>query len=160
MINKTYLPISIDIADKRILIVGGGNVALHKLKSLLLFTHDIAVCALRIREEIKNMDIVVREQPYHKDILDGFFLVYACTDSEEVNQQVKDDAHARNILVNVADNSRLSDFISPAIYKKGDMTIAVASQGRDVKKAVAWRDAIKRLFDLEQTPTYEESVFS
>jgi siroheme synthase (precorrin-2 oxidase/ferrochelatase) len=52
--------------------------------------------------------------------------------------------------VNVVDNPALSSFISPAVFCREGMTVAVSSHGRDVKKAVKWRDRIGELFNNDQ----------
>lgn len=139
-----YLPINIKVEDRKILIVGGGNVAVHKLKTLLKFVnaHQLYVCADFISDEIKQAGVVCIDSLYSKKQLDDIFLVYACTNDSQVNQQIYDDAHELGILINVADSSSLSDFISPAVYKDGHMSVAVSSQGREVKKSVSWRNKI------------------
>lgn len=144
-----YLPINIKIENKKILIVGGGNVAAHKLLSITKFIDpaQVFVCAKEISEKVRSFGVNCVEQYYCKEQLEGAFLVYACTDDEQVNQQVCDDARSLGILINVADNSSLSDFISPAVYKNEHMSVAVSSQGKEVKKSVAWRNKITELLN-------------
>jgi len=144
-----YLPISIDISDKKILIIGGGQVAMHKLKTLLLFTKNIKVVGSAVLDEVKNTGIDFLEANYKKEFLDGYFLVYACTNDSDLNKIIKQDAKDSGLLVNVADDARFSDFISPAVYKNDFMSVAVSSDGRDVKKSISWREKIRELFKGE-----------
>ncbi|UZJ42031.1 bifunctional precorrin-2 dehydrogenase/sirohydrochlorin ferrochelatase [Prosthecochloris sp. SCSIO W1101] len=143
--KKVFLPLNIRIDDKKILFIGGGNIALHKIQTIEKYTRNITIVAPEIHDTLrgKGFELVCKE--YEETDLDGFFLVYAATDSIEVNRRIKSDAAARGIMVNVVDNRELSDFISPAIFKENEMTIAVSSNGQDVKKAVAWRNRIREM---------------
>jgi len=62
-----------------------------------------------------------------------------------VNLHVAAAARARGIPVNVCDDPRNSDFVSPAIYKQGSMSVAVSSNGTDVKRSLEWRARIEEL---------------
>jgi len=129
-----YLPISLKIEGKKVLIIGGGNVALHKMKLLKRFTKEIMVIGKQVNQQIKDSGSEYREQEYSPSILDGYDLVYVCTDNRALNRQIKQDANKRGLLVNVADDPGLSDFVSPAIYKNQNMTIAVGSDAKESKE--------------------------
>lgn len=148
---KVFLPVNVRIDDKKILFVGGGNIAMHKIQTVEQYTRNITVVAPEIHDELrgKGFEHVCKE--YEEGDLDGFFLVYAATDSIEVNRRIKKDAAARGIMVNVVDNRELSDFISPAIFKDEEMTVAISSNGQNVKKAVAWRNRIREMFRDERS---------
>jgi siroheme synthase-like protein len=142
--SEIFLPISINITGKRVLIVGGGKVAAHKLSTLIKFTHDITVLAPDIIHEILNdsrLNCIIK--PYEKDDLCDFHLVYACTNNRMVNAEIKKDANNLGLMVNVADDPELCDFISPAIYKQNHITVSVGSNARNVKKAIRIRNWIK-----------------
>lgn len=144
-----FLPVALNITGKRILIIGGGKVALKKAKILLNYTDDITLLAKDFLEEIfselKEVKFIKKE--YQKNDLNGFSIVYICTNDEDLNMQIAEDAKKLGLLVNVCDRKEISDFISPAIYKKDNMSIAVSSNGEDVKKSVFIRDRIKELFE-------------
>lgn len=144
---KVFLPLNVRIDHKQILFVGGGKVALHKIKSLIHYTHNITIIAPEILPELHAMGFTEKYKEYEADDLQGFFLVYAATNNLEVNQRICEDAHKAGVLVNVVDNRELSDFISPAIIKDGVMTIAVSSNGENVKRTVALRNAIKAVLE-------------
>ena len=143
----TFLPISINITDKKILIIGGGRIANHKIGFLDQFTNNITVIGIEVIEAIKNRGLTFFEKPYEKSDLEGYFLVYACTNIIELNKQVKNDAKELGILCNVVDNPKLCDFVSPAIYKHGIYTVAVGSNAQDVFKSVEIRNKIKEQLD-------------
>lgn len=144
--NNIFLPVSMNITGKKILIVGGGRVATHKLSLLSRFTNEITILAPEISCEIKKSNFRIIQREYHSSNLEGYFLVYACTNNYCLNQKIREEAHARGLLVNVADNPELCDFVSPAIYKNGYITIAIGSNAQNVRKAIEIRDKIETFF--------------
>ena len=146
----SFLPIYLNLEKSQILIVGGGRVALQKLQGLIQFTSAITVCAPRVLKSIKVLPVSVLEQAYSSDLLENASLVYACTNDPDINQQIRIDARLRHILVNVADNPVSGDFISPALCRHKELTVAVSSNGLDVNKAIYWRNRIKTLLEVEE----------
>jgi precorrin-2 dehydrogenase/sirohydrochlorin ferrochelatase len=146
-----YLPIFLNISKKNILIVGSGKAALQKIRILENFTGNLTVIAPKIPKEIKSRSITFIESEFSKEMLNGFSLVYACTDDRKLNKQIKDCAKKLNILVNIVDDPELSDFISPAIFKQNNMTVAVSSNGQNVTKAIRWRNRLKEFFENDKT---------
>ena len=147
-----FIPISLRIADRKVLIVGGGRVARQKLETLIHFTRDVMVRAPEVLKEIEELGIPVKRLPYDPDCLEGIGLVFACTNDRAVNRRVVDDARSRAILACSADDPEHSDFVSPAVLKEGYMSVAVSSDARDVKRAISWRNSVLRLLhqgDLE-----------
>ena len=134
----------------QILVVGGGKVALHKIQLLQRFTEKIKVIAPEIRDEIKGLEGVECEpRGYQESDLQGCLLVYAATNNHRLNLQIKDDGIKYNCLVNVVDNPKHSDFVSPAIIKFKNMTVAVGSDGEDVLKSIRIRNKIKDFLQQE-----------
>jgi siroheme synthase-like protein len=138
-----FLPVSLNITDKKILIIGGGNVAAKKIKILEQFTNEITVVADDISKEIKTGKIICKEKRYHKTDLADYHIVYACTNNEKLNRRIKMDCEDMGKLINVVDNPVQSDFASPAIIKKGKMTVAVGSNAQNVIKSIELRNKIK-----------------
>jgi len=145
---KMFLPINIRIDDKKILFIGGGNIAMHKLLTVEKYTSNITILSPAIHDDLKGKGFTEIYKEYEKSDLNGFFLVYACTNNIEVNRRIKADAEICKILVNVVDNRELSDFISPAVFKQDEMTVAISSNGQNVKKSVEWRDKIKAILQI------------
>jgi uroporphyrin-III C-methyltransferase/precorrin-2 dehydrogenase/sirohydrochlorin ferrochelatase len=145
--QRQYLPVSLDISNKNILIIGGGKIAEQKLSMLSLFTDRITILANSICAEIQLTGFKQIIKDYQRDDLDHYSIVYACTNNSSVNAQIKSDASKQGILVNVVDDPALCDFITPAIYKQDYMTVAVNSNGVNVLKSIAWRNKIKQLLD-------------
>jgi siroheme synthase-like protein len=131
---------------KQVVIIGGGAVALRKLRKLLAAGAVIRVVATAICPEISLLNdsgrVAVRVGPYTATDLDTAFLVIAATDDLLVNEQVRSDAHARGIMVAVADNPSAGDCTFPAVLQRGDLDIAVSTGGRCPSFAVDVRDQI------------------
>ncbi len=144
----SYLPISVNVENKKILIVGGGKVARQKIKNILPFTTNITVLAPDIDDELFMMDeLTIIQDSYDKDYLANHFLVYACTDSEKVNQQISVDTESKGILCNRADNAIFSDFISSAIAQNDSFTVGVNSKEKDIRKTLALKNEIEELLN-------------
>ena len=145
------MPIAIDVQDKTILLIGGGRIAMHKIKSLQQYRISIRVVATEVIGEIKSRGIHSTEKPYEKSDLRGSFLVYACTNIKSLNEQVYHDCREMGILVNVVDNPPLCDFVSPAIYKQDYISVAVTSNARSVFKSIEVRNRIKNFLENDYT---------
>lgn len=141
---KSFMPLCIDVAQARIVMIGGGNVAFQKLRRIAGYAGNIFVYASAVLPEIKALPLTYIEGAYEPGVLVGARLVYACTDDRALNRRIGDDARRAGALVNVADDPETCDFVSPAIFKCEDMSVAISSNGRHVKKSVKWRDAIQK----------------
>ncbi|TLX76998.1 uroporphyrinogen-III C-methyltransferase [Labilibacter sediminis] len=144
----SFLPISINITNKKILILGAGKVAARKVKHLLPFTSNITVVAPEISDEMKQFsEVDIIESAYDKKYLEGAFLVYACTDNTEVNDQIICEAEEAGKLCNRVDKGPESHFHSPAIIETEDMVVAVNTKDRDIRKMVAFKNELKEHID-------------
>ena len=143
----SFLPISLCIENKKILFIGGGNVCIHKIAAIKQFTSNISIVSKEFLPEVRAYGFPCIQKAYEASDLHGYSLVYACTNDSKLHIRIVEDAHKLGILVNVADNTPLCDFISPAIYKHENISVAVSSGGTDVKKAVRLRNAIKKIFN-------------
>ena len=142
-----FLPISINVTNKKILLIGGGKVATHKGTIMARFVTNVTVIAPEFTDEILNLPYTFIQKEYEKSDLEGFFLVYVCTGDHELNALIKADSEELGILTSVCDAPLLCDFVSPAIHKADHITISVGSNARDVYKSVDIRNQIKELID-------------
>lgn len=140
------LALNIQMHGKLAVIIGGGTVALRKLRALLAAGASVRVVAMAVNPEIAAQRdsgvLAVTLGTYAVADLDGAFLVIAATDNSEVNLQVCADARERGILVAVADNPATGDCTFPAVLQRGDLEIAVSTGGRCPTFAVEVRDCI------------------
>lgn len=133
--NELY-PVFLKVSDLKTLIVGGGAVGLEKLSFLLKSSPNAKVMLVakevckEIRDLAKGMDVDIHEEAYQEHHLEGVQVVIAATDDLEVNLAVRKDAKLRNILVNVADNPPYCDFYMGGIVTKGNLKIAISTNGK------------------------------
>ncbi|MEI8185304.1 MAG: bifunctional precorrin-2 dehydrogenase/sirohydrochlorin ferrochelatase [Chlorobiaceae bacterium] len=145
-----YLPVSLNIEQKHVLIAGGGKAALEKLQMLQKFSCQITLVGEDFPPEITaqrtQRGLVYHLRPFRREDLAGVLLVYACSSDREINRIIKKEANALGILVNTPDDPELCDFLTPALFTEGSMMVAVSSGGTDVPKTILWRNRIKQLF--------------
>lgn len=133
--NQLY-PIFLKVEILEVLIIGGGNVGLEKLTFLLKSSPNakVTVVAPEFHLELvalaKNHDVALIKTSYIISFLEGKHIVIAATDKIDVNVQVYKDCKARNILVNVADNPPYCDFYMGGIVTKGNVKIAISTNGK------------------------------
>ena len=140
-----FLPISINVTGKKILLIGGGKVATHKAVIMARFVNDVTVVSPEFTEEIKLLPFKFVQKEYEKKDLEGFFLVYVCTGNHPLNARIKSDAEELGILTSVCDAPMLCDYVSPAIHKEGHVTISVGTSARSAMQSVAIRNQITQL---------------
>lgn len=146
--TKLY-PAFLSLEGKVCAIVGGGSVAARKVRSLLATRASIVVISPQLHTDLQVLlsQSLIHSIPskYAAKYLDGVQLVFVATDDTEVNRLVAQDAHARGLWVNVADNPALSDFYVPATIHRRDLTVAISTGG----SSPAFARYIREL--LEQT---------
>lgn len=141
--TKNFLPISIDIANQKILIIGGGASAYKKLKILQRFNAEVEIVAIDVCDKIKHSGVKYVEREYKKKIIKGFFMLYSCTNNFELDKQILADGKKMGVLVNIHDKPELCQFVSPAIYKDGNITVAVGSNAENVHESIKIRNEIQ-----------------
>jgi len=148
--TKNYLPISIDISDQKILIIGGGQSALKKIRILQRFGANLEVVAENIIDEILEIGITCFQKRYEKSDLKGYLMLYSCTNNDELDRQIVIDGREAGVLVNIHDKPSLCQFVSPAIYKDGNITVAVSSNAQDVYESIRLRNLIQEFLEKEK----------
>jgi len=147
----SLLPIFVNLENRRVLLVGAGNVALEKIGSLLKTGLRLRVVAPRVLPEVHRLasegKLELTERAFEPEDLDGSFLVITATDSPEVNHAVYREAVARNILCNSVDDIPNCDFFFGSLVSRGDLQIAISTAGES--PALAQR--LRREID-EQLP--------
>ena len=154
--NSAFFPVLINLDKFPCLVVGGGDVALRKVLSLLQFNADITVISPRLCKPLSELSaekkIRIIRKPYSKDYLEGAKIVFCATDNEKINRSVSQDCNEKGVLINTADNPVLCDFILPANVKRGNLTISIASQG----KAPFFTKLIKKKIEAFIPPVYSD----
>lgn len=145
--EKNYLPIAIDISNSKILIIGGGQSALKKIRILQRSGANIEVVAENIIDEVYASGVICRQKRYEKSDLIGYLMLYSCTNNETLDKQIAEDGREAGVLVNVHDNPALCQFVSPAIYRDGNISVAVSSNAENVYEAIRVRNLIQEYLE-------------
>jgi len=150
---KAYYPIFLNINGNKCVIVGGGKVALRKVKMLLECGAKVTVISPILHQDLVRLAqgkaLRLIERDYEPGDLDGAVVVIAATDAEEVNRNVAHEAKKRGILVNVVDDPGESDFIVPSFLRRGDLTIAISTGGTSPALAKKIRTKLEQDFGKE-----------
>ena len=151
MANKSF-PVSIDINNKNILVIGAGKIALRKVETLLNYNCNITVITKDILEEKcleleKNNKIkILKNQEFEEKFLKKIFLVIAATDNEVLNKNISQLCINKNILVNNITSKDDMNVRFASIYEKDDIQIAISASGNP-KKAIEIKNKIKNIFE-------------
>ena len=128
-----YFPIFLDIKNRPVLIVGGGEIAARKVALLRRAQADITIVSHELCDALSELlaqgEIAYRRGDFSEDDLAGVALVVAATDDAAVNRAVYDATEKRNLPVNVVDCPELCRFIFPSIVDRTPVTVAVSTSG-------------------------------
>lgn len=148
-----YYPIYLDIEDRSVVIIGGGNVCARKAETMMKYGARVTIVSPQFTEEIEQWaadeKLAIRRKPYDASDLDGANIVIASTDDTSVNEQVAADCRARRIPVNVVDVTPLCEFIVPAIIESGSVQIAVSTGGSSPALARTLKEDLQRFVGPE-----------
>ena len=129
-----YYPVFLSISGRKCVVVGGGQVALRKVRGLLEHSADVGVISPHLCPELVQLaesgEIRVFNREYRTGDLADAFVAIVATDDRELNRQVAEEANSKAVLVNVVDDAENSDFIVPSYLRRGEVTIAVSTSGR------------------------------
>ena len=135
--SNTLFPIFVKTDIHQFLVIGGGNIGLDKMETLVKQNPEVKVklVAKEIFPKTKqflleNPQISWEERPFEKDDLNNVNLIIAAANDPELNKQVLFLAHELNLLVNVADNPSLCDFYLGSYITKGNLKIAISTNGK------------------------------
>lgn len=136
----------LDVTERLVVIIGGGAVAVRKINTLLeAGATRVRVVAPKFHEQLPA-EVQRVQAHYEAQHLDGSGLVYAATDSPEVNDAVVRDARARGVLVNRLDDGvPPGDFVTPAVSRRGEIVLAVTAGSPALSAAV--RDELASQLD-------------
>jgi siroheme synthase-like protein len=138
-------PVMLDVTDRLVVIIGGGAVAMRKVKTLLeAGATRVRVVAPRMQSDMP-MQVERIDGGYEPHYLDGAGLVFAATDSPAVNEQIVRDARARGVLVSRADDADEGDFVTPARFQEGEVVVSVVAGSPAL--AVAIRNDLAQKLD-------------
>jgi uroporphyrin-III C-methyltransferase / precorrin-2 dehydrogenase / sirohydrochlorin ferrochelatase len=122
-----YFPIFVDLKDRRVVVVGGGEEAVRKIRLLKKTPAEIHVVAEVLHEELQDNRVAWLGRTYAAAFLDGATLVYSADPA--LNALVSRDAQDRGIPVNAVDQADISTFLVPSIVDRDPVVIAIGTEG-------------------------------
>jgi precorrin-2 dehydrogenase/sirohydrochlorin ferrochelatase len=146
-------PIFLELSGRRVVVVGGGAVAVRKAQALLAAGARLVV----VTERIDNMLTVLcrgkkaelLKSKYSKDYLAGAVLAIAATNNHKLNRRIYKDCQELEVLCNVVDEPELCDFFVPAVVRRGDLQIAIGTEGHCPAYAGHIRKKLEEIFTEE-----------
>jgi precorrin-2 dehydrogenase/sirohydrochlorin ferrochelatase len=150
----TLFPMFVKLEGRSCLVVGAGAVGEPKISSLIAAGASVRVVApsatTAVTEWAKTGVIRWETRAFNTADFDRIFLVIAATNSRDVNAAIFHEARRRNILCNVVDDPQYCDFYCPAVVRRGDLQLAVSTNGHS--PALAQR--IRRELEIQFGPEY------
>jgi precorrin-2 dehydrogenase/sirohydrochlorin ferrochelatase len=150
---KKYYPVSLDMTDKRCVIIGGGAVAERKAERLIECGAQVTIVSRALTpllEDKKKVNAFEHiDTDYEKQTLRGAFMVIGATDRDDVNAQVSQDARSLGMLVNIVDDPDRCNFILPSLVQQGDLSIAVSTGGKSPALARKIKEDLLQQFGPE-----------
>ena len=143
-----YFPLFVDLEGRQVLVVGGGKIAVRRVRTLLEFGCQITVVSPELREKVlwkkKRYDETDLESPGNVGEASRFIFVLAAA-APEVNEKIVCDCRKKKIPVNNASNRDQCDFYFPGIAKDGDTVVGITSGGGDHRLAAKISAVVRQI---------------
>ena len=147
-----WFPLFINLENKKVLVIGGGKVALKKIKKVLEYGADVTVVTDNIKEqsilELKNLKIednkkIENNKDEIEKLVKDFFLVISATDDEQIAQV----CDSKEILINNASSKTKMNAMFGGIVKNSEFQIAISTSGKNCKRSRAMKSEIQKVLD-------------
>ena len=150
---KLY-PINLDIDGKACVVIGGGEVALRKIRGLLAAGAVVKVIAPEVCAEVEELarrgEIFLTREKFSEDMLDNELILIAATDNPEVNRRA---AQAKNILVNVVEGAG-GNFNVPSTIRRGELLLTISTGAN----SPAFSKFIRQMLEAELDENFGEGL--
>ena len=143
-------PIFLELSGRRVVVIGGGAVAVRKAQTLLAAGARLVVVAEHIDKMMtalcKSKNVELIKSKYSKNYLAEAILAIVATNNHQLNIRIYKDCQELEVLCNVVDQPELCDFFVPAVVKRGDLQIAVSTEGHYPAYAGHIRKKLEEIF--------------
>ena len=143
-------PIFLELGSRRVVVIGGGTVAVRKVQTLLQAGARVVVIAKHIDEMMTTLcrgtDVELIKSKYSRNYLNGALLAIAATNDNDLNKQIYKDCQELEVLCNVVDVPEFCDFFVPAVVKRGKLQIAIGTEGQCPAFAGHTRKKLEAIF--------------
>jgi siroheme synthase-like protein len=153
--KNNLFPIFLKAEELNILVVGGGNVALEKVHALVGNSPDtkIKLVSPLVNEELIDLAKIYKINVLVRDFeigdLDETDLVIVAINNKIISRQIRDEAKKRKLLTNVADTPHLCDFYLSSIVQKGNLKIAISTNGQSPTMAKRIKEVLNETIPNE-----------
>lgn len=148
-----YLSLNLQIADKTIIVIGGGAVAERKVANILASGAQLTVISPTLTYELQKLrdggQIRHLSRKYQRGDLAAAFMVIAATNDRAANMMIAAEAQSLGILAEITDNPSAGNVTSPAIIRQGDLSIAISTNNMAPTLAAAIKKELQPLFGAE-----------
>lgn len=152
-------PISLELAGRKCVVIGGGAVAEEKVRSLLIAEAAVTVISPRFTAGLKELalrgELEIIEREYALGDLEGAFLAIAATDDPSVHPLIYREAEERRVLLNSVDDIDHCHFAVPSVVRRGDFQIAISTGGRAPALSKRLRERFEQEFGEEYSVLIE-----
>lgn len=142
------LPLFVNLAGRRVLLVGGGVVAAGKLTQLVEAGADVLVVSPEVHPDIERSGVPVARREFRADDLDGVWLAVAAA-TPEVNRSVARAAEPRRIFVNAVDDPANATAFLSGVVRRDGVTVAISTSGDAPGLTALVREALDALLPLD-----------
>ena len=146
-----FFPLFVDLADKRVVVIGAGRVAARRVCELSQFGPSIAVVAPEAHADIAALvatgRVTLERRAYRESDLNGADMALAATGDAALNAEIGEACRRRGIPVNISSDRALCDFLFPGIAKRENIVVGVTASGEDHRRARALTEEIRSLLD-------------
>lgn len=145
----SYLPIFLNLKDKKIVVIGGGEVAHRKILSLVKFSKEILIVAPQIKPELKNTidkyNLTYLQDGYNKKYILKTDILIVAVDDLQLQETIYKETKDKNIMCNFSDFEEYCDFILPSYIKRDDLVVCVSTMGSAPAFAKEFKSYIQKL---------------
>ena len=154
-----FFPLMIDLTKAKVLIIGGGKIALRKTEKILSYEGIVDVISIDFEEDFEKLKKIYKDKIYlHREKIDDNFrfdrienydLVYVATNNSTINQKISEFCIKNRILVNSVDDHKKSSFINMGFFEskidEDDVVVAVSCKGKNPRKVKNILESLKKL---------------
>ncbi|MFS2185216.1 TSUP family transporter [Mucilaginibacter sp. Mucisp84] len=161
--GNQLFPVFLKLNDLHTVLIGGGNVGLEKLTAVLNNSNSARVTVIS-REFLPEVHTLASQYPgiriiqksFTDDDLNDADIVIAATNDSELNNYIRNAAHDRKLLINVADKPALCDFYLGSIVQKGDLKLAISTNGKSPTVAKRLKEVLNESLPAELDITLQQ----
>jgi siroheme synthase-like protein len=161
--GNQLFPVFLKLNDLHTLLVGAGNIGLEKLNAVLSNSPlaKVTIVAEQVSDDVyqlaaKFTQVTIHKRLFTESDLDGVNLVIVATGNEAFNSYIKEVAHQHNLLLNVADKPSLCDFYLGSIVQKGDLKVAISTNGKSPTVAKRLKEVLNDNLPHELDTTLQQ----